>query len=302
MQRVSARKYLVILLVLGLFVALAFGVFACGSSAADETTTSAPTSITGVTATTVETVTSSTTASPTTQAAPKALIVSAASSLKAAFTEIGKAFDTANNSTTAFNFDASGTLQKQIEGGAPVDVFASAAPKQINALVDEKLVDGTSVKTFAGNEIVLVVPAASKLGITSFQDLAKADVKKITYGDPKVAPHGVAAEQILTKLNLLSTIKSKIIYAANVSQTLQYVTRDEVDAGIMFVTEAKSAGDKVKIVATADQAWYTKIAYPIGVVSDSKNKTLSQAFIDYVAGAEGQAVLSKDGFLPPPAQ
>ena len=116
---------------------------------------------------------------------PRELTVSAASSLKAAFTEIGKAFDAANNSATTFNFDASGTLQKQIEGGAPVDVFASAAMKQMNALVDEGMVDKDSVEVFAGNGIVLVVPADSKLGITSFQDLTKPEIRKITYGDPE---------------------------------------------------------------------------------------------------------------------
>ena len=99
--------------------------------------------------------------------------VSAASTLKAAFAEIGAAFDAANGCTTTFNFDASGTLQKQIEAGAPVDVFASAATKQVTALLDADLVDAASIKTFAGNEIALVVPTDSKLGFTGFQDLTK---------------------------------------------------------------------------------------------------------------------------------
>ncbi len=299
MQRVSARRNLATLLVFGLLVALALGVFACGSSGGDDATTSAAVDTSETAATNLA---STTTAPPTTQAASQALTVSAASSLKAVMTEIGKAFDAADNATTTFNFDASGSLQKQIEGGAPVDVFASAATKQMSALVDEKLVDESSVKTFAGNEIALVVPVDSKLGITSFEDLAKADVTKITYGDPKVAPHGVAAEEILTKLNLLPTIKSKIIYATNVTQTLEYVTRNEVDAGIMFVTEAMTASDKVKIVAVADQSWYTKVAYPIGLVADSKNKTVGQAFIDFVIGPEGQALLTKYGFKAAPTQ
>ena len=116
------------------------------------------------------------------------LTVSAASSLKNAFTEIGTAFDAANDSDTTFNFDGSGTLQRQIEAGAPVDVFASAATKQMTALVDQDLVDPESVQVFAGNEIVLVVPAESKLAMSTFEDLTTADVKKITYGDPKAAP------------------------------------------------------------------------------------------------------------------
>jgi molybdate transport system substrate-binding protein len=284
MQTVLARRNLAVLLVFGLFMALALGAFACGSSTGSTTTTGSPTSTSGA------------------DDGMQALTVSAASSLKAAFTEIGKAFDAANNSKITFNFDASGTLQKQIESGAPVDVFASAAPKQVNALVGEKLADASTVKTFAGNEIVLVVPADSTLSLTSFQDLTKPVVRKITYGDPKITPHGVAAEEILNKIGVYSEVKPKVIFAGNVAQALQYVSSGEVDAGVMFKTEALTAGGKVKMVATADQGWYTAIAYPIVLVSDSKKKTLGQAFIDYVAGTDGQATLKKYGFLPAPAQ
>lgn len=157
-----------------LAVFLMVGLAACGSDST--TTTAAPTE--------------------TTAAGPKTLTVSAASSLKSAFTEIGAAFDAANGSTTTFSFDASGTLQKQIEGGAPVDVFASAAQKQVTALKDANLLAADSIKQFAGNGIVLCVPADSSLGLTSFEDLTQAGVKRIGYGDPKAAPHGVAAEEL----------------------------------------------------------------------------------------------------------
>ncbi len=230
------------------------------------------------------------------------LTVSAASALKAAFTEIGKEFDAANNSKTTFNFDASGTLQKQIEAGAPVDVFASAATKQVKALVDAELADADSVKTFAGNQMALVVPADSKLGLASFQDLTKADAKKVTYGDPKIAPHGVAAEEILNTLGIFDQVNPKVIYATNVSQALEYVSRGEVDAAIIFASEAKVGGDKVKVVAIADPSWYAPIAYPIALVTASKAKTLGQAFIDYLTGPDGQSILQKYGFQPAPSQ
>jgi molybdate transport system substrate-binding protein len=284
-----------------LLVLLAAGVAACASSG-DATNTAGATSSTAAAPTTTGAPPTTTAASTaTTGAGPQALTVSAASSLKAAFTEIGKGFDAANNCKTTFNFDASGTLQKQIEGGAPVDVFASAATKQVKALTDAGLVGAASVKVFASHEIVLVVPANSTLNITSFQDLAQADVKKIAYGDPAVAPHGVAAEQILNKLGVFDQVKPKVVYAQNVSQALTYVSSGEVDAGILFASEAKTAGEKVKIVIKADPSWYGAIAFPLCLVSASKAKTLGQAFIDYVVGADGQAVLAKYGFLPPPA-
>jgi molybdate transport system substrate-binding protein len=294
--RTSPRAAIMLAVLLVFFVA---GLGACGSESTT-TTTAAPATVTTEASTAAPTTTEATTA--TTTGEPQELTVSAASSLKAAFTDIGAAFDKANNCTTTFNFDASGTLQKQIEAGAPVDVFASAGQKQVKALIEGALMDEASVKVFASNEIVIVVPADSTLKITTFEDLAKAEVKKVAYGDPAAAPHGVAAEEILNKLGIFDQVKPKVIYAANVSAALEYVTSGEVDAGIIFATEAKSAGDKVKIVATSDPSWHSKISYPLGVVSAAKNKTLAQAFVDYVAGAEGQAVLQGYGFLAAPAE
>ncbi len=294
------RSPIVVIVLVVLFVLLVTGIAACGS---DSTETTAAASSTTV-ASTETTAPPSTEASNTTSTAGEVqeLTASAASSLKGAFTEIGAAFDQANNAKTTFNFDASGTLQKQIEGGAPVDVFASAAPKQINNLLEKSLVDEASIKNFASNEIVLVVPADSTLGITSFEDLTKAEVEKVTYGDPAAAPHGVAAEEILNKLGLFDQVKPKVIYAANVSQALEYVARGEVDAGIIFATEAKAGGDKVKIVATSDPIWHSQIVYPIAIVSASKAKSVGQAFIDFVMSESGQSILQKFGFLPAPAQ
>ena len=273
---------------------------ACGSDSTD--TTGAASSATVASSDT--TASPSTEVSTATSAAGDAqeLTVSAASSLKGAFTEIGAAFDQAKNAKTTFNFDASGTLQKQIEAGAPVDVFASAAPKQINNLREKRLVDEASVKNFASNEIVLVVPTDSTLAVTSFEDLTKPEVEKVTYGDPAAAPHGVAAEEILNKLGLFEQVKPKVIYAANVSQALEYVAKGEVDVGIIFATEAKAGGDKVKIVATSDPTWHSQIIYPIAIVSASEAKTLGQAFVDFVISLEGQSILQDYGFLPAPAQ
>ena len=228
------------------------------------------------------------------------LTISAASSLKSAFTDIGAAFDAANGSTTVFNFDASGTLQKQIEAGAPVDVFASASPKQVYALLEGKFLDADSIRDFAGNEIVILLPANSTLAISSFEDLTKDDVKKIAYGDPAAAPHGVAAEEILTTLDLMDQIKPKVIYAANASQTMEYITSAEVDVAIAFASEAINGGDKVKVVATSQADWHSAIVYPLGIISDSKEKSAAQAFVDFVLGPEGQSILEKYGFEPAP--
>ena len=293
MHHRTAKSTIKAALIFMLLLALVAGLAACGSKTTSTTSKPATTNP----PTTAEN--TATTAAPSPAAGAK-LTISAASSLKAAFNDIGAAFDAANGSTTTFNFDASGTLQKQIESGAPVDIFASASPKQVNALLEKKLMDADSVKDFAGNEIVIIVPANSTLGITSFEDLTKAEVKKISYGDPQAAPHGVAAEEILTNLKLMDQVKPKVIYAANASQTMEYVASGEVDAAIAFASEAISGGDKIKVVATSKPEWHNTIVYPLGIVSDSKNKAAAQAFIDFVLSPSGQSILEKYGFKPAP--
>jgi molybdate transport system substrate-binding protein len=230
---------------------------------------------------------------------PKTLLVATAASLKAAFTEIGEAFDQAGGTETTFTFDASGTLQKQIEAGAPVDVFVSASPIQVDNLLEKGLVDEASVTTFASNEMVLAVPTDSKLDITSFQDLAKDGVKRIATADPQTAPQGKHALEVLTSLGLLEAVQPKLIYSRSAPQTLTYVKQGEVDAGIMFSTDALNGGNDVRIVETSDPTWHSEIAYVTAVVSASKAKTQGQAFIAFITGPEGRSVLEKHGFVVP---
>lgn len=281
------KRQMAVFVAVALLALLVTAAAGCGSDAVT-TTTAAPT------ATTVA-------STATTTAEPQPLLVAAAASLKSVFTEIGAAFDAANNAQTSFTFDASGTLQTQIEGGAPVDVFASAAWKQVDNLLEQSLVDEASVAVFASNEMVLGVPADSTLPITGFEDLAKEEVQKITTADPESAPQGKATIEILTALGILDAVQPKLIYSKNASQTLTYVQEGEVDVGVMYATDAVAGGGKVKVVATSDPAWHSEIAYVLATVSDSEAKTLAQAFIDFVLGPEGQAILNKYGFLSPPA-
>lgn len=231
---------------------------------------------------------------------PRQLMVAAAASLTVAFTELGEAFDTANNTKTTFTFDASGTLQTQIQGGAPADVFASAAWKQVNNLLDKGLVDEASTVVFASNEMVLGVPADSALTVTSFQDLTKEEVQKITTADPGSAPQGKVAVETLTSLGILEAVQPKLIYSKNASQTLTYVKEGEVDVGIMYSTDAVAGGDEIRVVATSEPGWHSEIAYVLTTVTASEAKDVAQQFIDFVLGPEGQQILLKHGFMSPP--
>jgi molybdate transport system substrate-binding protein len=235
--------------------------------------------------------------SPVSAESSKEIAVSAAISLKNAFEEIGKLYESKNIGTKAvFNFGASGDLMRQIEGGAPVDVFASAAQKDMDLLDQKGLIASGTRVNFAANTVVLVVPAATKTSMKSFEDL-KADImKKIALGNPKTVPAGRYAEEIFQYYKLLDAIKDKFIFTENVRQVLDYVARGEVDAGVVYATDAATRPKEVRIVATAPEQSHKPVIYPIGVVKGTKNKGAASAFIALVLSAEGKNILEKYGF------
>jgi molybdate transport system substrate-binding protein len=224
------------------------------------------------------------------------IIVSAAVSLKDAFNEIAAIAEKRTGTKIHFNYGASGALQKQIESGAPADVFASAGAKQLDDLVARGLIVSTSRTDFARNALVLIVPA-KKTEVGSFSDLANPSVKKIAVGNPKTVPAGQYTDQTLNRLKLLPQIQAKLIFAEDVRQVLDYVVRDEVDAGVVYSSDALSAGDKVKVVARAPAESHDPILYPIAIVKESKQLETAQRFIDLVCSPEGQAILTRHGFI-----
>jgi molybdate transport system substrate-binding protein len=225
------------------------------------------------------------------------LTISAAASLKDAFGEIAVLFESKNGKKVHFNFGASGALQKQIETGSPVDIFASAGEKQMNDLAGKGLVETASRRDFARNQLVLILPADSKININSFSELTHPEIKRIAIGESKTVPVGQYTEQVFDKLNLKNVLQTKLIPAQDVRQVLDYVGRGEVEAGIVYATDAKIAGDKVRIGATAASDSHDPILYPIAIIRDSSNKEEAREFIRFLLSAEGQNILQKYGFL-----
>lgn len=225
------------------------------------------------------------------------LTVSAAVSLKDAFNEIAELNEKRNGTKVHFNFGASGALQKQIEQGAPADIFASAGAKQMDELATKAFIVPSSRQDFARNELVLVVPAASSITVSSFADLNKGEVKKIAVGNPKTVPAGQYTEQTFSQLKLLPQIQAKLIFAEDVRQVLDYVVRGEVDAGVVYSSDALSAGAKVRVAARAAGDSHDPILYPIAMVKESQHQEAAQKFIDLVVSAEGQSILTKHGFV-----
>ena len=228
---------------------------------------------------------------------PKEITVSAAISLKNAFEEIGKLYETKNKGAkVVFNFGASGDLARQIEGGAPVDVFASAAQKDMDALDQKMLIAQGTRANFVANAVVLVVPINAKTDLKSFEQLTSAGIKKIAAGNPKTVPAGRYAEEVFNHYKILDGIKSRLIYTENVRQALDYVARGEVDAGVVYSTDAMNRAKEVRIVTTAPGQSHKPVIYPIAVIKGTKNESASKAFVSLVTSPEGQKILERFGF------
>jgi molybdate transport system substrate-binding protein len=224
------------------------------------------------------------------------ITVEAALSLKAPFENMGKSFEGKHPGTKViFNFGASGMLQRQIEGGAPADIFASASPKEMDSLESGGfLIKGTR-SNFAGNTLVLIVPSQSCLGIRSFEDLRKKEIRRIAIGNPASVPAGKYAEEVLKNSVLWETLKDKIVLCEHVRQVMDYTARNEVDAGIVFQTDASDSKD-IEIIAEAPEQSHKPVLYVIAAIKGSGHEMLAKEFISMLLSDEGRKILKKYGF------
>ncbi len=165
----------------------------------------------------------------------------------------------------------------------------------------QKLIDPASRKTIAANALVLIVPADSKLDLSRFEDLQKPEVKRLAMGEPKAVPAGEYATQTLKHLKLLDTLQPKIISGASVRQVLDYVERGEVDAGIVYATDAMQSGPKVRVIATADPSWHEPIHYPGRCRCDEARRPRQGVRRLSSRPTPLKKILQKHGFAPPPA-
>jgi molybdate transport system substrate-binding protein len=226
------------------------------------------------------------------------LTVSAAISLKNAFEEMGKLYEMKHAGTKVFfNFGASGDLARQIEAGASVDVFASAAQKDMDDLAVKGLILKDTRADFVRNILVLITPKPGT--IKSFTDLTSDRVKRIAAGNLKTMPAGRYAAEVFDYYKITGLIKGKLIYAENVRQVLDYVARGEVDAGIVYATDAAIRSKEVHPVAEAPEGSHKPAVYPIAVTKGAKNEAEARTFIDVVRSKEGAAIMKKYGFRIP---
>ena len=238
----------------------------------------------------------------TTEGGNSKILVAAAASLQATFdNELIPLFEKENPEIAVEGtYASSGDLQHQIESGLDADVFFSAATSNMDTLAEEKLIDEDTVVDLLKNDVVLITPKDSKLGIKSFKDITKADT--IAIGDPESVPAGKYAKEILTNLGVYNEVEKKASLGASVTEVLSWVAEGSADAGIVYATDAQTEntnGDdkEVEVVATAeDSMMQTQGVYPVGVVSASTHKDEAKAFEDFLQTDEAKVILEKAGF------
>jgi len=227
--------------------------------------------------------------------------LAAAASLKECMNEIIQQYQQANPEIKIVpNYEASGKLQVQIENGAPADLFISANQDKMNLLEKKGLLQPGTRCDLLENKVVLIVPADSKLQLASFQDLAtgKLGEKSIAVGDPKVVPAGKYAAEIFKNLKIADAVMPKTVFAQNVRAVLTFVARGEVEAGVVYETDAKLMSDKVRIAAQAPAGSHSPVVYPAAVIAAGAAKAEGEKFLAYLKMPAAAAVFQKYGFQP----
>lgn len=234
---------------------------------------------------------------PTVSSSPSSsLLISAATSLQQALQEIAPLYEqTKSNQTVKYNFAASGAIQQQIEQGAPTDIFISAATKQMDALQQKNLIASETRRNLLTNRLVLIAPKNSSIQLKEFQQLTNPEVRRIAIGEPRSVPVGQYATEVLQNLGILTQVQSKLVLGNSVKSVLAAVETGDVDAGIVYTTDAKLS-DKVTIVATADTKLHQPIVYPIAVARSSKALDRAKQYVDFLQGESAKTVFEKYGF------
>jgi len=224
------------------------------------------------------------------------ITVSAAASLTDALKQVAANYEKQSGDKITFNFGASSLLAQQIAAGAPADIFFSADEAQMNRLEKNGLIDPATRKSILGNSLVVIVPSDSALQIKSASDLTNADVKQIALADPKAVPAGVYAKAWLTKLQLWPAVEPKVVPTENVRAALAAVASDNVDAGVVYKTDA-AISKNVKIAYEVPRADGPDISYPVALVKGSPQPDAAKRFLDYLSSKEAGQVFTQYGFL-----
>lgn len=223
------------------------------------------------------------------------LNVSAAASLTDAAKELSQLYKQEHPEVElVYNFASSGTLQKQIEEGAPADIFISAGKKQMDALQEAGLIVDDTRMDLLGNELVLIVHQDKKL--SGFEGLNSDTIERISIGTPETVPAGKYAQEALVSLNLWEALQPKLVMAKDVRQVLTYVASQNVDAGLVYRSDVAGT-DNVRIVTAAPADSHNQIVYPIAIVNASQKQDAGKDFVAFLNSDPAAKVFEKYGFI-----
>ena len=219
----------------------------------------------------------------------KPINVAAASSFQTAFQNLAQGFTDETGIKIDFNFGSSGLLARQIEEGAPVDIYASASKKYVSDLKKQGLISTEKSVTVSGQLVLIFSEFTEK----SLFDLVSTDIEKIAIANPEHAPYGEAAKKVLKNAGLWDSVKDKIVYGNNIVQTTQFVSSKNADAGLISISHAAASGFEFEVI---DKDLYDPIEQPIVIVEESTNKDAAAKFISYLSEGEGRQKLGAYGF------
>lgn len=235
---------------------------------------------------------------PANSAEPQELLISAAASLTDVMQDVGALYEAENPGVeVSFNFASSGALQQQIESGAAVDVFLSAATKQMDALQSQGLVNADTRRIFVTNNLVLVA-ASDAPEVASLADLEQGAIAKIAAGEPRSVPAGLYADQSLKAAGVFDRLQPKLVYANSVRQVLQFVEAGNAPFGFVYATDAVLS-DQVTVVQTVPADLHDPIVYPGAVVAESETPDLALDFLEFLSSETAQQTFRGYGFSSP---
>jgi len=222
--------------------------------------------------------------------------VFAAASLTDALKEIASGYEKASGDKIVFNFGASSTLARQIEEGAPADIFFSADEAKMDALEKKNRIVKETRRSRLSNSLVVVVAADSTLVIRSATDLTNAVTERVALADPKAVPAGVYSKAYLEKLKIWPLVEPKVVPTENVRSALAAVESGNVQAGMVYKTDA-GISKKVKVAYDVPRSEGPDISYPMALVSDSKQPDTAKKFLQHLESPSAAAVFEKFGFV-----
>jgi molybdate transport system substrate-binding protein len=224
------------------------------------------------------------------------LTVAAASDLMPAFEVIGREFESVHKTKVVFVFGSTGLLTKQIENGAPMDLFAAANVSYVDQLEQKGLVIPDSKAIYARGRITLWTPADSNLRLLGIEDLARPEVQRIAIANPDHAPYGLAARQALETAGIWERVKPKLVYGDNIRQTLQYAETGNVEVAIVALSLSTQSRGRWTLIP---EDLHKPIDQGLAIIKTTKNEPAARAFAAFVNGPQGRAIMQKYGFTFP---